>query len=72
MAILSATPLEQRRQEIAHNFAKKILKHPEHRSIFKFTENNKTRSGKRVVVPVTRIAEQQGMKGQQFLPWLSS
>ena len=44
MKILNAVPLEQRRFEIAENFAKKILKHPEHRNIFQFTGKGTTKS----------------------------
>ena len=53
-------PLEERRQKIALNVATKILKHPEHRNIFKFRDSNyyyyKTRSGKKVIVPKFRTA----------------
>ena len=51
MAILNAIPLEQRRMEIRENFAKKVLKHPEHRNMFQF--NGRT---KKVVVPFCRTA----------------
>lgn len=56
MKTLNAVPLEQRRIEIAENFAKKILKHPEHRNIFQFTGKGTTKSGKKVVVPFCRTA----------------
>ena len=56
MTLLDATTLEQRRVEIAENFAKKVLKHPEHRKIFEYTNNSKTRLGKRVIVPLCKNA----------------
>ena len=37
-------------------FAKKVLVHPEHRNIFQFMKNNRTRSGKIVVVPTCKNA----------------
>ena len=51
LAILDMEPLEERRQKIAQKFAIKILKHPEHRKMFNIIESNRTRSGKKVVVP---------------------
>ena len=56
LAILNARPLEDRRQKIAKNFASKILKHPEHRQMFNFTDGDRTRSSKQVIVPYTRTA----------------
>ena len=55
LAILDIEPLEERRQQIATNLAKKILKHPEHRKMFKF-KYDKTRSKKKVLVPPSRTA----------------
>ena len=51
LAILNLEPLDERRQKIAVNFAKKILKHPEHRKMFTFIKSNKTSSGKKVFMP---------------------
>ena len=51
LAKLNCDTLEDRRQKIAENFAKKTLKHPEHRKIFNFDVSKKTRSGKKVVIP---------------------
>ena len=56
LAILNIEPLEVRREKIAERFASKILKHPEHRKIFRFVNNDRTRLGKRVHVPHTRTA----------------
>ena len=50
LAILDKEPLDVRREKMALKFAKKILKHPEHKQIFKF-KNDFTRSGKTVLVP---------------------
>ena len=50
LAILNEAPLEDRRQQIFENFAKKLLKNPEHRKMFEFTDNG-TRKGKRIVEP---------------------
>ena len=52
--MLNLETLDQRRQKIATNFAKKILKHPEHRNMFKIINFNRTRSGKKVVIPICR------------------
>ena len=51
LAILNATPLEDRRERIVENFAKKILKHPEHRKMFSFAKESGTRAGKRIIIP---------------------
>ena len=56
MAKLDSVPLEERRQTIAENFAKKILKHPAYRKIFAFNEKSNMRSGKKVIVPTTKTA----------------
>ena len=53
---MNLEPLDVRRQRIATNFAKKILKNPEHRKIFKIIDSNKTRMGKKIVVPQCRTA----------------
>ena len=51
LAILDMEPLEERREKIALKFASKVLKHPQHRQIFKYKVSNYTRSGKEVIVP---------------------
>ena len=51
--MLNLEPLDERRQKIATSFAKKILKHPEHRKLFQFT-SDRTRSGKKVILPNTK------------------
>ena len=56
LAILNSVPLEDRRQQIVENFAKKTLKHPDHRKMFTFVKDNGTRKGKRIVVPYCRTA----------------
>ena len=40
LAILKSSTLEERRQKIAINFAKKILKNSEHRKMFRISEGN--------------------------------
>ena len=54
LALLNLEQLDVRRQQIAINFARKILKHPEHRKMFNIINSNRTRSGKKVVVPTSR------------------
>ena len=54
LAILNLMPLDERRQQISEKFAKKLLKHPEHRKIFEFTTNKTTRAGRKVVVPKSK------------------
>ena len=56
LAILNIEPLEERREKIAIKFANKILKHPEHRKMFKFVNSGRTRLGKKVDVPMTKTA----------------
>ena len=56
LAILNIETLEDRRHTIARNFSVKILKHPQHRKIFKISDNKRTRSGKLIVEPPTRTA----------------
>ena len=56
LAILNIGTLEERRQKIIYKFAKKILKHPVHRNIFEFKQNDGTRSGKKIVVPKCKSA----------------
>ena len=56
LAILGLDKLKYRRQVIVKNFATKLLKHPIHRNIFKFTEASRTRSNKKIVVPFARTA----------------
>ena len=41
---------------IAKNFSTKILKHPEHRKMFKISASKRTRSGKTIIEPTTRTA----------------
>ena len=50
LAILDMEPLDVRREKMALKFARKILKHLEHRQIFTF-KNDMTRTGKTVIVP---------------------
>ena len=56
LAKLDCETLLSRRQKVADNFAKKILKHKEHRKMFKFDLNSKTRSGKKVLIPKLKTA----------------
>ena len=53
---LNIETLEDRREKIAKNFVLKVLKHPVHRDIFKFVDNSRTRSSKRVIEPVARTS----------------
>ena len=54
LAILELETLKDRRELIMKNFAQKLLKHPVHRNIFKFSEANRTRSSKKIIVPFSR------------------
>ena len=54
LALLNSVSLDERRQAIAENLAKKILKHPAHRNIFMFSEKSNMRSGKHVIIPRIR------------------
>ena len=56
LAILNLDTLESRRLIIAKNFSTKILKHPEHRKMFKISASKRTRSGKTIIEPTTRTA----------------
>ena len=51
LAKLDCETLSDRRMQIAENFAKKVLKHPAHRKMFKFDLKSKTRNGKKVIIP---------------------
>ena len=53
---LGCDTLEDRRDKFAENLAKKVLKHPEHRKMFKLDTNNKTRKGKKMIVPQSSTA----------------
>ena len=53
---LGCDTLQDRREKIAENFAKKVLKHPAHRTMFKFDLKSKTRSGKKVIIPKSSTA----------------
>ena len=55
LAILDMETLDQRRNLISRNFAKKTLLHPEHKKMFKTIQCN-TRSGKRVIIPKSQTA----------------
>ena len=61
LTILDSEPLENRRQKIAENFAKKILKNPAHRKMFSFSVKGNMRSGKKVLIPKTRTARYANM-----------
>ena len=54
LAMLSLDTLEDRRLKLSENFARKVLKHPEHRKMFKFSSSDRTRSGNKVYVPWAR------------------
>ena len=51
--------MDERRQTIAVNFAKKILKHPEHRKMCTFIESNIINSGMKVFMPFCQTARYQ-------------
>ena len=59
LAKLDYETLSDRRIKIAENFAKKILKHPAHRKMFKFDLNSKTRNGKKVIIPMAKTSRYQ-------------
>ena len=48
--MLDMEPLIVRRENMALKFARKILKHPKHKQIFRFKDDF-TRSGKRIIIP---------------------
>ena len=54
LAILELETLKDRTELIVKNFAQKLLKHPVHRNIFKFSEANRTRLSKKIIVPFSR------------------
>ena len=43
--------MEDRRNQIAEKFATKVLKHQDHRKMFNFDLSERTRTGKKVLVP---------------------
>ena len=60
MTALNSETLEDRREKIAENFARKILRHPEHRKMFSYSSKNNMRSGRKVIIPknkTTRYAK---------------
>ena len=54
LAILNIVTLEERQQQMMYKFAKRILKHPDHRNIFEFTKNDRTRAGKKIILPTCK------------------
>ena len=56
LAELGSISLEERREKLALKLAKNVLRHPEHRKMFKFSTKSNMRSGKRVIIPKTRTA----------------
>ena len=54
--MLDLEPLFGRRVKLCRKFAKKTFKLPEHQKIFVLNEGRKTRSGRKVIVPVARTA----------------
>ena len=56
LALLNLETLEERRQMLCRNFARKIIKHPIHNQMFTFNSAKQTRSGRRVIVPQTKRA----------------
>ena len=48
------TTLEERRQQMIYKFAKRVLKNPVHRNIFEFSENDRTRAGKKILLPTCK------------------
>ena len=53
---LKCPTLLERRQKIAERFALKVLKNNEHRKMFKFAQNNRTRAGNRVIIPTIKTS----------------
>ena len=49
--MLGLKTLKDRRDHIAEKFAIKVLKHEDHRKMFQFSESDRTRAGKKVLVP---------------------
>ena len=56
LALLDIETLEERRQRRAIKFSVSILKHPQHRKMFVYTDSDKTRAGKKVVIPSCKTA----------------
>ena len=55
-AILNLESLCDRRDKLCTNFAKKTIKHPDHRKMFTWIEGRTTRDGRKVVVPYARTS----------------
>ena len=56
LAILGLDTLKDRRDKIVKNFAVKTLKHLVHKNMFTYTQDNRTRSGPKIIVPLARTA----------------
>ena len=54
LSMLDLDTLKDRRDKIAEKFAGKVLKHPQHRKMFQFILSDRTRSGKKILVPWAR------------------
>ena len=51
LKLLKLDRLDERRDQLCENFAKKVVKHPEHRKMFTWKEKSSTRAGPKVVIP---------------------
>ena len=51
LALLDLEKLEKRREDLGTKFAKRTIKHPVHRNMFKWREGRATRTGTKVIVP---------------------
>ena len=56
LAMLGLETLKDRRDHIAEKFAIKVLKHEDHRKMFQFSESDRTRAGKKVLVSWARTS----------------
>ena len=56
LAMLGLDTLKDRREHIAEKFAIKVLKHEDHRKMFQFSESERTRAGKKILVPWARTS----------------
>ena len=65
--MLGLETLKDRRDHIAEKFAIKVLKHEDHRKMFQFSESDRTRAGKKVLVPAGQ--GQADMREVQCLLW---
>ena len=54
LQLLKLDRLDERRDKLCENYARKIIKHPQHRETFTWVKKTSTRTGPKVVVPYAR------------------